>query len=28
VVAHPHRGDFIRNPGAITSVNILPASAQ
>ena len=28
VVAHPHRGDFIRNPGAITSVNLLPASAQ
>ena len=28
IVAHPHRGDFVRNPGAITSVRILPASAQ
>ncbi len=28
VVAHPHRGDFVRNPGAITSVTIVPASAQ
>lgn len=26
VVAHPHRGDFARNPGGITSVNIVPAS--
>ncbi|MDY6961283.1 MAG: hypothetical protein SV862_05230, partial [Pseudomonadota bacterium] len=28
VVAHPHRGDFARNPGGITAVNIVSAAAR
>ncbi|MBA4785790.1 MAG: hypothetical protein H2046_08505 [Rhizobiales bacterium] len=28
VVAHPHRGDFTRNPGGITAVNIVSAAAR
>lgn len=28
VVAHPHRGDFARNPGGITAVSIVSAAAR